>query len=85
MEKWISNLTVTHFNKAIDPLACRYLSEALGTDTALIAAEIEKILLFAPNCKEISIDLVKTMVVPQREILALKLENLLAIETHLLL
>lgn len=75
MEKWISNLAMTHFNKAIAPLACRYLSDALGTDTALIAAELDKILLFSPDCKEISLDLVKTMVVPQREILAFEIRE----------
>lgn len=75
MEKWISNLAITHFNKAIDPLACRYLSEAIGTDTALIAAEMEKIILFAPTCKEISLELVKTMVVPQREIQAFEIRE----------
>lgn len=70
MEKWINNHVLTHLGKRIDPTAVRYISEALGSDSALIAAELQKILLFVPDTKVITYEQAKTMIVPQRDILA---------------
>lgn len=68
MQDWISAMVPTHFHKAIDPKASLYLADALGTNTRLVAEEVEKVLLFKPDCPKISLDLVKQLVVPQREI-----------------
>ncbi len=70
MEKWISTYALTHLGKRMDPAAVRYVSEALGSDSALIAAELQKIMLFAPETKVITYEQAKTMIVPQRDIQA---------------
>lgn len=75
LDKWIHNIMLSHFGRAIHPSAARYLAEALGTDTSLIAAELEKILVYDSSTKEISLETVKTMVVPQREILAYEIRE----------
>ena len=75
MAEWIAAAIPTHFNKAIDRDACQYLSDALGNDTKLVCEEVEKILLFAPDCKKIDLQLVKTMVVPQREMVAYEIND----------
>lgn len=75
MADWIAAAIPTHFNKAIDRDACQYLSDALGTDTKLVCEEVEKILLFAPDCKKIDLQLVRTMVVPQREMVAYEIND----------
>ncbi|MCQ2061449.1 MAG: DNA polymerase III subunit delta [Fibrobacter sp.] len=75
MAEWISSVIPTHFNKAIDQAASQYLAEALGTDTKLVCEEVEKVLLFAPDCKKITLDLVRTMVVPQREMIAFEIND----------
>lgn len=75
MAEWISNVIPQHFHKPIDPAASNYLAEALGTDTKLVCEEVEKILLFAPDATKISLDLVKTMVVPQRELIAYEIQE----------
>ncbi len=68
MNEWISAMVPTHFHKAIDPNASLYLADALGTNTGLVAQEVEKVLLFNPDVPKITLDLVKMLVVPQREI-----------------
>lgn len=75
MAEWIAAAIPSHFNKAIDPEASNYLAEALGTDTKLVCEEVEKILLFAPDAPKITLDLVKTMVVPQRELVAYEIQE----------
>ena len=75
MADWISAVVPTHFNKAIEPAASQYLAEALGNDTKLVSEEVEKIILYAPDCKKITLDLVKTMVVSQRDIPTYEIEG----------
>ena len=75
MADWIASVIPSHFKKAIDKDACQYLAEALGTDTKLVCEEVEKILLFQPDCKKIDLELVKTMVVSQRKIVAYEIND----------
>lgn len=75
MAEWISAAIPTHFGKAIDRDASQYLADALGTDTKLVSEEIEKVLLFAPDCKKITLELVRTMVVPQREMVSYEIND----------
>lgn len=75
MADWIAAVVPTHFSKAIEPAACQYLSEALGCDTKLVSEEVEKIILYQPDCKKITLDLVKTMVVSQRDIPTYEIEG----------
>ena len=75
MAEWIAAAIPTHFNKAIDRDACHYLADALGNDTKLVSEEIEKVLLFAPDCKKITLDLVREMIVPQREMVAYEIND----------
>lgn len=75
MAEWIDAAIPSHFNKAIDRDASRYLAEALGTDTKLVCEEVEKVLLFAPDCKKITLDLVRTMIVPQREMVSYEIND----------
>ena len=75
MAEWIAAAIPSHFKKAIDPEASNYLAEALGTDTKLVCEEVEKILLFAPDAPKITLDLVKTMVVPKRELVAYEIQE----------
>ncbi len=75
MAEWISAAVPTHFGKAIDRDASQYLADALGTDTKLVSEEIEKVLLFAPDCPKISLELVRTMVVPQREMVSFEIND----------
>lgn len=75
MAEWISSAIPTHFKKAIDADACQYLAEALGTDTKLVCEEVEKVLLYAPDCKKITGELVRTMVVPQREMVSFEIND----------
>lgn len=67
MAEWIAAAIPTHFNKAIDKDACIYLADALGTKTKMVCEEIEKVLMFQPDCKKLTLDLVKSMIVPQRK------------------
>ena len=75
MAEWIEAAIPSYFKKAIDKDACRYLAEALGTDTKLVCEEVEKVLLFAPDCKKITLDLVRTMIVPQREMVSYEIND----------
>ena len=75
MAEWIAAAIPTHFNKAIDRDACQYLADALGTDTKLVSEEIEKVLLFAPDCPKITLELVRTMIVPQREMVSYEIND----------
>ncbi|MCF0221650.1 MAG: DNA polymerase III subunit delta [Fibrobacter sp.] len=68
MQEWIAGMVPSHFGKPIDPNASLYLADALGTNTNLVREEIEKVLLYKPDCTRITLDLVKMLVVPQREI-----------------
>ena len=80
MADWISAVVPTHFSKAIEPAASQYLAEALGNDTKLVSEEVEKIILYAPDCKKITLDLVKTMVVSQRDIPTYEIEGFFGID-----
>lgn len=75
MAEWIASVIPSHFKKPIEPAATNYLADALGTDTKLVCEEVEKILLFAPDAPKITLDLVKTMVVPQRDLLAFEIQE----------
>jgi len=68
MQEWIASNVPAHFGKPIEPAASQYLADALGTDTKLVCEELEKVLTFDPNCEKFSYDLVKTMIMPRREI-----------------
>lgn len=75
MSEWIAAAIPTHFNKAIDRNACDYLADALGTDTKLVCEEVEKVLLFDPNCKKITEELVRSMIVPQRKMVSFEIND----------
>ena len=68
MSQWISSMVSSYFKKNIDYDACQYLAEALGTNTKVVADEVEKVLLYKPDCTKITLDLVKMMVVQPRYI-----------------
>lgn len=68
MQEWIASTIPFHFKKSIDPAASQYLADALGTNTKLVCEEVEKVLLYKPDCAKITLDLVKLLVMPQREI-----------------
>ena len=65
----------TGVGESFSPMASENLAEALGTETKLVCEEVEKILLFAPDAPKITLDLVKTMVVPQRELVAYEIQE----------
>lgn len=67
MEGWIQGLCQNKFHKGIEPGACRYVADAIGTDTACVATELEKVQLFAPDAPAFTEELVRTIIVPQRE------------------
>ena len=75
MQEWISSQIPKFFGKPIEPAASQYLADALGTDTKLVCEEVEKVLLFAPDCKKITLDLVRTMIVPQREMVSYEIND----------
>lgn len=68
MADWISAMVPSFFHKAIEVEASLYLADALGTNTRLVAEEIEKVILYNPDCNKLTCELVKSLVVPQREI-----------------
>lgn len=68
MSDWIAQAIPANFNKAIDRNACDYIADALGNNTKIVSEEVEKVLMFQPDCKKITLDLVKSMIVPQRKI-----------------
>ncbi|MCK9181975.1 MAG: DNA polymerase III subunit delta [Fibrobacteraceae bacterium] len=73
--KWITQHVQTDFGRRIEPMAVSYVADALGTDLAVIDSELKKILLLDPNGKEISLEQVKLMIVPQREIAAFEIRE----------
>lgn len=75
MQKWIATMVPTHFKKNIEPAASQYLADALGTNTKLVSEELEKVLLYQPDCNKITYDLVKLLIMPQREIPPYELQN----------
>lgn len=75
MQKWIATMVPSHFKKNIEPAASQYLADALGTNTKLVSEEIDKVLLYDPDCTKITYDLVKLLVMPQREIPPYELLN----------
>lgn len=75
MQKWIATMVPAHFKKNIDPAASQYLADALGTNTKLVSEELEKVLLYQPDCAKITYDLVKLLIMPQREIPPYELQN----------
>lgn len=75
MAEWIAAAIPTHFKKAIDRSACEYLAEALGTDTKLVCEEVAKVLLFDPDCKKITEELVRSMIVPQRKMVSFEIND----------
>ena len=68
MQEWIASNVPAHFGKPIEPAASQYLADALGTDTKLVCEELEKVLTYDPDCAKFTYDLVKTMIMPRREI-----------------
>ena len=68
MQEWIASNVPAHFGKPIEPAASQYLADALGTNTKLVCEELEKALIYDPDCTKITFDLVKTMITPRREI-----------------
>lgn len=68
MQKWIDSAIPSHFKVSIEPAASLYLADALGTDTKLVCEEVQKVLLYRPDCKKITYDLVKLFIMPHREI-----------------
>lgn len=75
MADWISAAIPSHFKKAIERDACAYLADALGNNTKLVCEEVEKVLLFVPDCPKITYALVKDLVVPRREMPAYEINN----------
>lgn len=75
MQKWIASMVPAHFKKPIEPAASQYLADALGTNTKLVSEELEKVLLYQPDCTKITYDLVKLLIMPQREIPPYELQN----------
>ena len=68
MQEWISSQIPKFFGKPIEPAASQYLADALGTNTKLVCEELEKVLIYEPDCPKITFDLVKTLITPRREI-----------------
>ncbi|SHK42616.1 DNA polymerase III, delta subunit [Fibrobacter sp. UWOV1] len=68
MQEWIASNVPAHFGKPIEPAASQYLADALGTDTKLVCEELKKVLTYDPDCAKFTYDLVKTMIMPRREI-----------------
>lgn len=68
MQEWISQMIPKHFGKPIEPAASQYLADALGTNTNLVSEEVEKVLIYQPDTPKITLDLVKTLVTPRRDI-----------------
>ena len=75
LEKWIEDTCKTVFQKDIEAAAKRYLADALGTDTANIVSELEKVLQFDPDISVFTEKLVKEFIVPQREIKAFEIRD----------
>lgn len=75
MQKWIASMVPAHFKKPIEPAASQYLADALGTNTKLVSEELEKVLLYQPDCTKITYNLVKLLIMPQREIPPYELLN----------
>jgi DNA polymerase-3 subunit delta len=73
--KWITNHVQTNLGKRIEPMAVQYIADALGTDLSIIDGELRKIILFAPESKEISLEQAKLMIVPQREIASFEIRE----------
>ena len=68
MQEWIASNIPAHFGKPIEPGASQYLADALGTNTKLVCEEVEKVLTYKPDTPKITLELVKMLVMPQREI-----------------
>ena len=73
--KWITSHCEIDLGRRIDALAAEYVADALGTDQALIDAELKKILLLDPEGQVISLDQAKLMIAPQREIAAFEIRE----------
>lgn len=73
--KWITAYVQTELSRHIEPMAAQYIADALGTDLAIIDSELRKIILFAPDSKEITYAQAKEMIVPQREIAAFEIHD----------
>ena len=68
MQEWIAQMVPAHFGKPIEPAASQYLADALGTNTKLVSEEVEKVLTYKLDTPKITLELVKMLVMPQREI-----------------
>ncbi len=75
MAKWVTLHCETDLGRRIEPLAAEYVANALGTNQALIDAELKKILLLDPQGKIISHAQAKLMIAPQREIAAFEIRD----------
>ena len=67
MADWIASAIPAQFKMPIDRDACEYLADALGNKTKIVCEELKKVLMFQPDCKKFTLDLVKSMIVPQRK------------------
>lgn len=75
MERWIVALCNSKWHKKIEPGASRYLADAIGTDTARVVSELEKVCLHSPDAPSFSEALVKEIIVPQREVLPYEIKE----------
>lgn len=75
MQKWIASMVPSHFKVPIEPAASQYLADALGTNTKLVGEELQKVFLYKTDCNKITLDLVKLLIRPQREIPPYELLN----------
>ena len=75
MAAWIGDYCQSQLKVRIQNNAAQYIADALGNDPALVHSELQKVLLHSPDCKEISLDLAKELIVPQREMMAYELQK----------
>ena len=81
MQEWIASNIPAHFGKPIEPGASQYLADALGTNTKLVCEEVEKVLTYKPDTPKITLELVKMLVMPQREIPPYEILNFFGMRT----
>lgn len=75
MERWIVALCGSKWKRKIEPGASRYLADAIGTDTARVVSELEKVHLHSPDAPAFTEALVREIIVPQREVLPYEIKE----------
>jgi DNA polymerase III delta subunit len=73
--EWLERFVMGELNKRIAKNAAAYLVDALGNDLKGIQTEIEKILLYNPDLKEIDLKTCQLLVQPRRERLPYELSE----------